>query len=295
MPADVRPYLVPQASTVNWDSWLLLEDHDWRLLPGELDGWDPGTDLRIMRRVRVDGPRFLQETGVELRDVALTVSWTSSTTDMTEASLRVPFDVGGAAVLDMVLIGERLSGVLTLRSTISLVRSPTARLAGVAEVPGSVLAEQFQHVVLENVSSMFPVSEIDFSQTRLSPTASWHLETSTDLVAPFYGTFRLLINRRDRELSAAVARGSKDRRQLALLDELQAGVAGLLLELALYLRDDLGERDDWSPDSVGDVLSRTLAASPLSVPAPPTAAELAESRTQIVGVIRDLGRGRLFQ
>ncbi|MEH0818544.1 MULTISPECIES: hypothetical protein [unclassified Micromonospora] len=264
-------------------------------MPDAVDGWDPCTDLRVARRVQIDAGRFFQETGVGLEDLALTVSWTSSTTDMTQASSPVRFDPSGAAVADTILVGERLSGILTLRTTVSLVRPPARSAVGVAAVPGSVLAEHVQRVVLENVSSMFPVHEIDFSHTRLSPTASWHLETSTELTAPFYGTFRVLINKRDRELSAAVARGAKDKRQQVLLDELQAGVAALLLELALHLRDELAEREEWPPDTVGDVLARTVAASPLPAAAPPPPVELADFRTQISGAIRHLGRGRIFQ
>ncbi|WP_203884748.1 hypothetical protein [Planotetraspora kaengkrachanensis] len=273
---------------------MLLDATEWSPLPDAVDGWDPGTDLRTARRVQIDVDRFVQETGLHLGDVALIISWTSSTTGMTEAAPPVRFDPLGAAVLDTVLVGERLSGILTLRSTISLVHPPTGRGVGVAAIPGSVLAEHVQRVVLESMSSMFPVHEIDFTHTRLSPTASWHLETSTDLIAPFYGTFRVLINKRDRELTAAVARGGKDKRQQALLDELQSGVAALLLELALHLRTDLSEREEWPPDSVGDVLARTLAASPLSVVTPPSPGDLADFRTQVSGAIRNLGRGRMF-
>jgi hypothetical protein len=274
---------------------MLLDAQEWCPLPDEVDGWDPGTNLRVARRVQVDAGRLFQETGLQPEDTALTISWTSSTTDMTEASAPVRFGPNGTVVADTILVGERLSGILTLRTTVSLARPPATRAVGVAAVPGSVLAEHVQRVVLENVSSMFPVHEIDFSHTRLSPTASWHLETSTDLTAPFYGTFRVLINKRDRELSAAVARGAKDKRQQVLLDELQAGVAALLLELALHLRDELAEREEWPPDSVGDILSRTVAASPLSAAAPPSPVELADFRTQIAGAIRHLGRGRVFQ
>ncbi|MFG3601614.1 hypothetical protein [Micromonospora chersina] len=274
---------------------MLLDAQEWCPLPDEIDGWDPGTNLRVARRVQIDSQRFRHETGLQLEDVALIVSWTSSTTDMTEASSPVGFDPNGRAVADTILVGERLSGTLTLRTTVSLVRPPATRVVGVAAVPGSVLAEHVQRVVLENVSSMFPVHEIDFSHTRLSPTASWHLETTTDLTAPFYGTFRVLINKRDRELSSAVARGAKDKRQQALVDELQAGVAALLLELGLHLRDELAEREEWPPDSVGDVLARTITASPLFAAAPPSPVELADFRTQISGAIRHLGRGRIFQ
>ncbi|WP_051760522.1 hypothetical protein [Herbidospora cretacea] len=295
MPADVRPYLVPRSGTVVWEPWFLLDAQEWKSLPSTIDGWDPGTDLRAARRVRVDVARFVQETGLDLADVAVTLSWTSSTTDMTEAAPPAYFDLTGAAVVDATLKGERLSGTLSLRSTISLVRPSFDRGAGVATAPGSVLADEVQRVVLESMSSMFPVHEIDFSHTRLSPTASWHLETSTDLSAPFYGSFRVLLNKRDRELRAAVTRGTRDRRQQALLDELQAGIAMLLLELALHLRAELMERDEWPPDSVGDVLGRTLAASPLHSLAPPSAVDLAEFRTQIAGATRNLGRGRIFQ
>lgn len=295
MPADVRPYLVPRPGTVMWEPWFLLDAGEWRPLPDAIEGWDPGTDLRAARHVRIDVARFVQETGLDLTDLALTVSWTSSTTDMTEAAPAVKFDPNGTASIDTKLAGERLAGTLSLRSTISLIRYSVERHVGVATVPGSVLAEHVQRMVLESMSSMFPVHEIDFSHTRLSPTASWHLETSTDLTAPFYGVFRVLINKRDRELRTAVSRGVKDRRQQALLDELQAGVAALLLELALHLRTELEEREDWPPDSVGDVLTRTIVASPLHVVAPPSAVELADFRTQVSGAVRNLGRGRIFQ
>jgi hypothetical protein len=295
MPADVLPYLVPRPGTVTWEPWLLYDGDDWTPMPDAVDGWDPGTDLRVMRRAHVDADRLTQETGLDIADVALAVSWTSSTTDMTEAVAPVPFGVGGLAVADVPLIGERVSGVLTLRSTVSVIRQPRRRALGVASIVGSVLVQDTQRVVLENVSSMFPVHEIDFAHTRLSPTASWHLETTADLTAPFYGTFRVLINSQDRELCGAVMRGARDKRQQALLDELQAGVASLLLELALHMRDEIGERDEWPVDSVGDVLARTLHSSPLAVAVPPSPQDLADYRTQISGAVRNAGKGRIFR
>jgi hypothetical protein len=295
MLADVRPYLTPSEGTVLWEPWAVYDGQTWAELPGAVDGWDAGTDLHVARRVRVDPERLRRETGLDLFNIAAVVSWTSSTTDMTDAAVPVSFGPEGSAVVEAVLVGERLSGVLTLRSTVSLVRTPASTSLGVASIAGSILSEHLQRVALESTSSMFPVHEIDFANTRLSPAASWHLETSTDLSAPFYGTFRVLINKRDRELTSAVARGAKDKRQQALLDELEAGIAGLLLELALYLRAELDEQDEWPADVVGDVLSRMLRASELSVSAPPSAHDLADYRTQVSGAVRVVGRGRIFQ
>jgi hypothetical protein len=140
---------------------------------------------------------------------------------------------------------------------------------------------------------MFAIHEIDFANTRLSPNASWHLESRMDLGLPFYGTFRILINKRDSELSSAAARGAKDRRQQALLDELEAGVTAILLELAIDMRTELAEQE-WPLDSVGDVLGRILDASGLADVALPAAHDLPDFRTHLAGAIRAMGRGRLF-
>jgi hypothetical protein len=293
--ADVLPYFVPASATVTWDPWLLREGEEWRPLPDEIEGWDPGTDLEITRRVQIVPDRFRQETGLDIADVALAVSWTSSTTNMVEAAPLMIFDAGGAAIVTVVLPGTRISGVLRLRTTISMIRPPAARVPGVAWLLGSVLTEDARRVVLESSASMFPVHEIDFAATRLSPTASWHLETGSDLTASFYGTYRLLINERDAELSKAVARGAKDRRQQALMEELEAGIAALLLEIAVHAREEVNERVEWPADSVGDVLSRVLSASGVRLSEPSTPQELADFRTTIAGAVRAGGKGRTFQ
>lgn len=295
MPADVKPYLVPIDETVVWEPWFYVSDEGWAPLPDEIDGWDPGIDLHVTRRVRVDPIRLRQETGIGVENVALSVSWISSSTGMTDAIQPVGLGPDGVAVVDAVLLGERLSGVLAIRSAICLARRPAAFAAGVASTPGSVLTEHLSRVVLENKASMFPIHELDFAATRLSPTASWHLESSTDLSAPFYGVFRVLINSRDSELSAAVARGGKDKRQQALLDELEAGVAMLLLEIALNLREELMERSDWPAETVGDVLVRMLDGSGLNLVVPPAAQDLSTFRTQIAGAVRNSGWGRVFR
>lgn len=295
MGSDVRPYFVPEPDAIVWGPWSLHDGLGWSELPEAVEGWDPAVDLQVARQVWVDPVRFRQQCGLDPDLVAVVVSWTSSTTDMTESVPPVRLGVDGTAVVEARLIGERLSGTLTLTSTISLVRQPEHHSAGMAAIPGSILAEDVRQLTLENVSSMFPVHEIDFAKTRLSPAASWHLETSTELSAPFYANFRVLINKKDTELCSAVSRGAKDKRQQAILDELEAGVSTLLLELALNLNAELEERDEWPLDSVGDILGRLVDGSNNRVVAPAAAHDLADLRTQLSGMVRASGRGRLFQ
>jgi hypothetical protein len=165
----------------------------------------------------------------------------------------------------------------------------------VASVPGSVLQDDLTQLVLETRSSMFPIHEIDFAATRLSPGASWHLESGTDLLAPFYGVFRVLINTRDAELKVAVGRGAKDKRQQALLDELESGLTALLIEMALYLQDELMQRDEWPAETVGDMLSRMLEMARPNPGFPPSAHDLTNFRTHLAGAVRNAGKGRIFQ
>jgi hypothetical protein len=142
---------------------------------------------------------------------------------------------------------------------------------------------------------MYPVSVIDFAQTRYAPSASWHLETGgVHLDAPFFGAFMLLINSRDKTLCDAIARGPKDKFNQALYDELEAGVASVMIELAIHEHDQLVE-GAWPLDSVGDVLKKTLERSGLVDAVPPSSYDLADFRTRLAGAVRNSGQGRLFR
>ncbi|GLY31599.1 hypothetical protein [Kineosporia sp. NBRC 101731] len=292
MPGEVLPYLVPTRDTVSWGSWELGEDESWVPLPAELEGWDPGTDLFVRRSVKVDVLAFVKETALAPSHVRVTASWTSSTTDMTDACSPVLLNADGHAYLHFKMDGKRIAGVLTLRTTLTLAHPPQTSQLGVARIPGSVLAQDQRQVSLDGTPSMFPVHEVDFSGTPLPPEASWHLETTTDLDAPFYGTFQLLLNSRDKELSTAV-RNPKDKRQKALCDELQAGIAALMLELAVRERDDLLDRT-WPSDSVGEVLSRLLINSDLVKDVYPDSAGMSRFRSRIAQAVRRSGQGRQF-
>ncbi|GAA4178467.1 hypothetical protein GCM10022251_82600 [Phytohabitans flavus] len=273
-------------------------DSESEQLPSHLPDWDSNTDLIIERDVQLDLDRLARETGITSdASLALTTSWTSSSSDMSSYVPPVVVSASGTITLRAVLKGERLGGVVTLRTTLTLARPSAVRAPGVAWFPGSVLAEHRYSVGLEPSDPPFPTHEIDFSRTRLNPDASWHLETTTDLTAPFLGSFLLLLNTRDQELISAVAKGRKDKRQQLLIEDLEHGVGALLIELALHHRDELCDSDRWPPGTVGDVLKRILDAASkradLRIADGPH--DLAEVRTLITGAARATGRGRQFE
>jgi hypothetical protein len=298
MPSDVRPYLIPNPAAVAWEPWHLVDGEDSTELPEVLDGWDSGTDLLIRRRITIDYDRLRRETELP-PDVGIvaTTSWTSSTSGMSESVRPVTISDSQPVVLQALLPGDRIGGVLRIRTSVTTANAPQLRLPGMAVLPGSILVEDHCQAALEGSLSMFPVHGIDFSHTSLHPSASWHLESSPDLHAPFMGAFRLLLNRLDGELMKAVERGAKSTRQHALVDELTHGVGVLLQELALAHRSELDDRDVWPADSVGDVLSRTLARAladgDIQMPLGPQ--DLPRFRTTLAGVVRAGGQGRRFE
>jgi hypothetical protein len=276
-------------------AWNHLVDDMWEPLPEHLSGWDPNTSIRLRRTVTLDPQRLQDETRLGPdASVGLVVSWTSSTSTMRGATTPVDLQSTGATSLEVTLPGDRVGGVLTVRTCLVLLAAPERPAPGAAHLTGSVLVESLTTVALDDDATRFPVREIDFASTRLDPHASWHLETSTELTAPFLGIFVLLINTRDRELVTAVVKARPDRRQDALVDELEAGVAALLLELAAAMRADIAEGQPWPPGTVGDVLGNILRRVERDGPvlAGTDPRTLSRVRTRLAGAVRAIGEGR---
>jgi len=289
---DVRPYLVPGDGVVSYSAWFLNGD-EVRPLPEYLEGWDPDTDLELERIVSVDLRTLAQQCGLDNdEDLTLTVSWTGASSDMVE--------VGYSAILKpdqtvrIVLPGARVGGALNIRTTVSLANfRPNAR-PGTVRWEGSILSQHIQRLVLQGEGAMFPVSTVDFAGTPYGTYASWTLQTSTELETPFLGGFLLLINSRDLEFQAAISAESKTPRQQLLLDQLEAGVASILMVLALDAQRELIDRD-WPAGSTGEVLDSYLkVALKQGIDLPVRGEDVVDFRSRLESAVREAGWGRLF-
>lgn len=297
MTRGAKPYLVPDPSAATFGTWMLRTGGGWETLGDQIVGWDSWTDLEIRRDVQVDLVRMRAEAGLPGPiPLKLTVSWTSSSTQMSGVATQQTLPSSGVAVVDALLPGGQVGGVLDINTTLT-VSTEWEAPAGMAHEPGAILLANTWRLALEGTGSLFPVSVVDFSHTMFDPDASWHLTTSTDLEAPFLGRFLLSVNTRDRELMEAVSAKVRTPRQDALVTDLHHGVAQLILRLAqeVNLGDPLSERD-WPADSVGDILSRTLGASDLLPPVSTAEPDdLSMRRSQVEGSTRRSGHGRVFR
>jgi hypothetical protein len=288
--SDVFPYVVPSRDAVAFGGWVTGEDD--AALPAELVGWDPQTDVAARQVVTVDLEGFVREAGLpETVRLGLNVSWLSASTGMRGVLASV--DLSEQQIIEVLLPGEKLSGNVLLRTTVTLAEDHAGPI-GSARSAGSVLAEHLQSVAVEGQSEMFPVSVADLSHSPFGPYASWHLQTSADLEAPFMGAFLLVLNKRDQELTAAVNSTRRNARQDALLEQLEADVATVMVEMAIKLSADL-QSDVWPAGTVGHVLHRYLRiAERYKVGRNDSAEDVADFRARIASAVREDGAGRMF-
>lgn len=295
MPSDIRPYFVPSGSTVGWQQWDFLNNGVWIELPEYVEGWQPGDDLQIGREFTIDLDALARETMQPPSSFVVTLSWVSSTTGMLGSTSPVRLPDSGKGRIEATLSGDRIGGVLTLRSGLALKRTDLAAAPlGSAHVAGSVMLEERRSLMLEREVRMFPIHKVDFSRTPYSVDASWHLEIDGDLETPYLAAFMLLINSRDTALCEAISDDLKDVSQTLIYQGLEQGVASLLLELALQGREEL-LATTWPVDSVGDVLRQTLELSGMSESASFFDSPLSDFKTAIAGAVRKSGHGRMFR
>lgn len=294
MPNDIRPYFVPSETAVDWQQWSLKKDGIWISLPEFIEGWQPGEDLIISRDFTVDLDALANQTRRDVSDFVAIFSWVSSTTGMMGATTPIPLPESGKGHLEATLSGSRIGGILTLRTGLVLRITDAGASLGAAHIAGSIMAEQRRTLTLEREVRMFPIHQVDFTRTQYSPDASWHLALDGDLDTPYLAAFMLLINSRDTALCEAISDDLNNDCQTLLYQELEQGVASLLLELAIQHREEL-LASSWQVDSVGDVLRKTLELSRLSDSASIFESSPPDFRTAIAGAVRASGRGRMFR
>jgi hypothetical protein len=298
MPPDALPYLTPSPDAVLFGPWQhRVGGSEWTELPPALEGWVPGLDLDLRRRVVVDLDGVRHEMGLPGGSpFVLTVSYEDESKSRARRCGMSTRAVGGEQFLDVRLAGEHISGTLVVNTTLSLGSAWDAP-PGRAGRPGSIAAWDRVRSRLEGTAPLFPVSVCDFATTSVDVGASWHLATSPDLDAPFAGKFLLRVNERDHQLVRAVRRtGDDDRFLRALIDEMYAGVAKVMIMAAVEAdrEQDLLERGDWPDDSVGKVLHDLLVRCGLS-PREFIGIDPGDQESVLQAAVRRSGIGRIFE
>jgi hypothetical protein len=260
-------------------------------LPTYLEGWDPLTDVLIERRILCDVGALRVATGLpEPLPLVVSVSWMNQQSYMTEGLYCEPLST--EQVIRVTLPSARLGGSVQLITSISVATGDQARPLGTARWAGSVLARDEQSLVLEGDGPMFPIAAVDFAATKYSAGASWALQLPEDLTLPVLGSVLLLVNTRDKELSAALAAARPEPRESALFGELETSIGAQLIAEAVSRRGEL-ESEDWHDQSVGSLLVQYLTlADEQRVPEAVATGDSAMVNAALTGAARSGGFGR---
>jgi hypothetical protein len=287
----VLPYRTPSSTSVLWSDPEILDGDIWLPLVDTIEGWDPSRDVVIRGELTLDVPEVELGTGLRSDEVALSVSWTNSSSRHRAAAPTQPIDPTGHIRYEVRLPGDEIDGTVGVR--LALVARPSGATAtGTARRPGSILAERTFSIALEGDVGMFAVRMVDFASTKIPTRASWHLDVSQDLDQMFVTGYMLHVNTRDTELKSAIETRNPTERELALIQELEEGVMGVLVESASLLQQELTARTDWEPDTVGHVLRSILQRGDDLGAMPTEPSELAMWRSRIIDRVRTMGIGR---
>ena len=261
-----------------------------------LDGWASGDDVTISRIVRLDLDEIRTECGISAdATLGLSVSWISDSTKIRQR-IYLNRSLSNRNEIEVVLPGDRIGGTVEISTSLIVVASPVMKEKWIAQLPGSILVKDVDKVTLEGEGSMFPMAVVDFDGRVYDSSASWFVETSTDLEANFSATFQVMVNEKDKALVKAIEEDKPSRDQVNILDNMESGVMQVVLELAYTLKNRGDLLDfEYGDGTVGETLWNLIEQTGnrnLDDMTDPS--QIATRSAVFQGMARDLSAGRVF-
>jgi hypothetical protein len=143
--------------------------------------WDSAMDLELERTIALPIGEIWQSCALPADSrLGVSTGWISEATSLRGQSNVevVSFGNDRQVTVSVNCPGRELGHAVKLRTVIFLLPGLMVRESGIApSIPGSILWEDVQRVVLEGDGSRFPTEVIDFRHLPgVSPGAAWHLE-----------------------------------------------------------------------------------------------------------------------
>lgn len=250
--------------------WFLVRsDGEYRDLPASLNDWDPAASITAAVRVVADRADIETRTGVGTdANLRLNVSWYCRTTQVRGSgdTLDLGQTKSEGVMLTCMAPGDQLGGEVEFRVALVLA-SPGSTSSGLAAtIPGSVLWEATQKVVIEGIGGRFPMVWVDFEASGLPTGAAWYLDWDPHALddGVLHGA-RLHLNRSHERLRQAVEDPSTPEGQ-AILEFLYFDLGRTLITGALRNGDFVEQPDRFQTDTLGDELRRLIGMTFPGVP-----------------------------
>lgn len=237
------------------ESWQLVEGARRIPLPERHPAWDASVDVRVGRRLVVDGRQLLERTG--LRDgsrVRLVAGYdceTARTRDFPfTQDLTLPSHFEGD--VEFTVPASELARSVSFVVGAILVDAKKPHPPFSARVPGSWLWREETPFQLEAEGERFPMEQIDFRASGLPPEAAWYLEwDSDDWDRPIHGAMRLQFNATNDACARLLELPEDDPRHRLFLATARLDVAKQLVIAALSSDDFVSRHHEFEEGSLG--------------------------------------------
>ena len=298
MPRELfAPYILIAEEQIGLGKWEAKIGDDQLPLQEVLAQWTTGTNLTIQRSVEASQQTVRGLMALDSKaSFGISVTFFNNDSKLREQRYLEPLDEDSSKIISTEISGDLLGGRSELVTSLVLLNAGDAGKVGVARRKGSILTKDVEPIEIGVDESGFPTAIVRFATLPYHSLASWHLETSTDLDAPFTSVFQLLINEDDKSLVKAIESERPNREQQSFLDQMTSGVIEIMLELAFSQWNALMEDDRaFEEGSVGEALRHVLEVAqvtgPMTFEGPDNASR---RRSYYSGLARQINAGRLF-
>jgi hypothetical protein len=218
------PYRTPAPGRIATEPWFLIADTAQEL-PPFVDGWDYTTNLRLVRRIRIDRSGACADAGLPPDaplEICVRVRPSTSLLRAVVARIPIPTDTSQPRPLEAVLAGPELAGTISIETLLELGQHVQGTDPFVASHAGSILWRDETSTALEGDSGLVPMAPVSFAQAGFPQAAAWYISLDTarwDWAA--LGSLLVLLNT-DNPAVATALDHPDDRASTALWDTLGA-------------------------------------------------------------------------
>ena len=258
------PYKVVRLGRIELSPWKFRIGDDVKEVGGKLPFWDPSTAVWAQRTVELDLPGIWEDCHLSPEDIlSLSVVWASSGTNLRgRASDEIIIDYRRERIrrtIEFTIEGAQLSRSVSLTLVLILVRRGRSNDLFAPRIPGSILWKSKYDLLLEGLSSRFPIELIDFRQLGWMPhNGLWFLEwDSHNLHQSFLGGVRLYLNS-GHEIIKKIIERPGDAQSEIVYSIINFDIGRNMISSALRNPDFVADPESFQDGTVGAVCRRLI-------------------------------------
>lgn len=255
------PYLTPSQDRLRIGDWSLVRDETTVPMEELLPDWDAAVNISAVIPVELDVQGIFQDCHLD-KDARLRLAsvWESQGTMLRGRGAVIDFD--SEYPVEQIDLWLQVEGIclakkLDLSVNLVLLYSGTNAHPLTPKIPGSILAQKTQTVLLEGEGARFPTEVINFAEGHYPSDAGWALYWDPDdLHQTVLGDIRLYINMRHERIMRAVSQNLPE--DYGIREAIRLDLARTLIYGALNNPEFVENSDQFAQGTIGAAVRNML-------------------------------------